>query len=242
MELDEMKAIWGKMSVDIEQQKRITELMIAKVTESGYKSAINRVHIPEMAGATICLTCFFYIATKINLLTTWYLMACGIVAMAILLAMPVLSLLAIKKFKAISLANNNSKQLLVLFAVAKKRFLATQKLSLYLGPLLFIAVLPVLVRLMGGNDFFKIANVWLVYVLFWPFFYPFAKWVFKGYKNLLKQGNFCCKNWKTNDTRQTRKWCAACKSSNILTGFMRKHRFMSDAKKHQNFTLKPLHY
>ncbi len=188
MQLDDMKTIWAKMAIDLEQQKKLTESLVIKVTQSGYKSAINKVRIPEMAGAAVCLACVFYIAVNVNLLTTWYLMACGIIAVVILLAMPLLSLLAIKKFNTISVANNNYKQLLVLYAMAKKRFLAAQRLSFYLGPLLFIAILPVMVKLMGGNDFFKSNNAWMVYVLFPAFFYPFAKWVFKRYKNALEHG------------------------------------------------------
>lgn len=182
-----MKTVWAKMCFDMEQQKKLTSSLIVKVTHNRYKTAINQIWVPEMLGSAVCLVCFFYVAVNFTMLNNWYLIACGIIAMAILLVMPVLSIKAVKQLNAINIAKGNNKQLLEQYAAAKMQFLQAQRLSFYLGPLLMVSILPVMVMQIGGVDFFKTTNAWLVYVVFCPIFYPYAKWVFKRYKKSVEQ-------------------------------------------------------
>ncbi|MEP6594799.1 MAG: hypothetical protein ABJA71_02585 [Ginsengibacter sp.] len=60
--------------------------------------------------------------------------------------------------------------------------------------ILMLVILPVMGQLIGGIDFFTETRLWIWYVTGFPFFYLFAKWVFKSYnkstadaENILKE-------------------------------------------------------
>ena len=139
-------------------------------------------------GSVVCAASVLYIVINFQKLNTWYLVVCGITALLILLALPTLSLKAIKKLYGINISRRNYKQSLAYYTNAKKQFVFAQKLTFYLGPILILAILPVMTMLIGDKDFFKVPNTWMVYTLSFPFFYPFAKWVFKSYSKTVADG------------------------------------------------------
>ena len=51
------------------------------------------------------------------------------------------------------------------------------KANFYLGTFL----LPVMGKLMADKDLFISTRLWLIYAIAFPFFYGFARWVFKSY-------------------------------------------------------------
>ena len=80
------------------------------------------------------------------------------------------------------------------YSKGKIQFVFVQKLSFYLGSILMLAILPVMGQLIGGKDLFKETSLWIWYAIGFPFFYWFAKWVFKSYikstadaENILKE-------------------------------------------------------
>src|SRR6266404_2729043 len=78
--------------------------------------------------------------------------------------------------------DNDYKQSLLEYSKSKIQLVFVQKLSFCLGAVLMLAILPVMGQLIGGIDFFKETSLWLWYAIGFPFFYLFAKWVFKSYK------------------------------------------------------------
>ena len=62
-----------------------------------------------------------------------------------------------------------------------------QKANFYLSAILFLVILPVTGMLIGGKDLFKETNLYLFYVVVFPFFYPFCKWVFKKYSKIVAE-------------------------------------------------------
>ena len=54
MEFEEMKFLWEEMSGKIEQQKKLTDSLIIKMTKSDYKNKLMKIFIPEMIGSLIC--------------------------------------------------------------------------------------------------------------------------------------------------------------------------------------------
>ena len=61
MEFEEMKSLWEEMSGKIEQQKKLTDSLIIKMTKSDYKNKIMKIFIPELIGALICFANALYI-------------------------------------------------------------------------------------------------------------------------------------------------------------------------------------
>jgi hypothetical protein len=181
MEFEEMQSVWQEMSAEIEKQKKITDSIIIKMTKSNYRSRLNNIRIPEMAGAFVCIAAVFFIVLNFQQLNNWYLAACGITCSLILILLPVLSLRSIHNLQAINITDNNYKQSLSDYARGKMQFVFVRKLSFYLGAILLLVTLPVMGKLIGGKDLFVTTHIWMYYVIGYPFFYAFSKWVFKKY-------------------------------------------------------------
>jgi hypothetical protein len=194
MEIEEMRTLWGEMSTEIEKQKKITDSIIIKMTRTNYRSKINKIRIPEIAGAFVCFVAIFFIVFNFQKLDTWYLITCGIISCFILFVLPVLSLSAIHNLESVNISNNNFKQSLLDYARGKMKFVFIQKLSFYLGSILLLVILPVMGALISGKDLFISSRIWMWYIVGYPFFYAFSRWVFKKYtktttdaENLLKE-------------------------------------------------------
>ncbi len=194
MELEEMKALWGQMSAEVEKQKAITDSLVIKMTRAGYRNKISKVQVPETIGAFFCAVPVLYILINIQQLNTWYLLGCGISSVIILFLLCFLSLRSISKISGVNISKNNYKESLLQYSKAKMQFVSAQKVNFYLSAILMLVILPVMSKLIAGKDVFKQTDVWLYYVIAFPFFYPFSRWVFKRYvkivsdaENILKE-------------------------------------------------------
>jgi hypothetical protein len=194
MELEEMKSLWGEMSLEMEKQKKLTGTLILKMIRLNYRNKINKILIPETIGALACLAAILYIAAGMHNLNTWYLQACGIISVFLLCLLPMISIRAIQRVRSVHVSENNYAQSLAEYAKAKIKFLYVQRLSLYLCALLLVVILPVMGALAGGKDLFMTKSLWFSYALMFPSFYAFSRWVFKSYakttdeaENILKE-------------------------------------------------------
>jgi hypothetical protein len=194
MELEEMKALWGEMSIEIEKQKKLTDSLIIRMTQADYRNKINKILIPEAISALVSFAAILFILINFQKLNTWYLLVCGLIAVLILSLLPILSIKAIYKIRSINILNNNYKQSLMEYSKGKMQFVFIQKLSFYMGAILMLVILPVMGKLISRMDFFKETSLWLSYAIAFPFFYWFAKWVFNCYikstvdaENILKE-------------------------------------------------------
>ncbi len=181
MEFEEMKSLWEEMSVKMEQQKKLTDSLIIKMTKSDYKNKIMKIFIPEMIGSLICFADVVYILVSFQKLDKWYLMICGIISVLILLLLPILSFNAIHKVRSVNISDNNYRQSLKEYSKGKQQFVFVQKLSFYLGAVLLLTVLPVMGQLMAGKDLFVETRLWLWYAVGYLFFYGISKLVFRKY-------------------------------------------------------------
>ena len=184
MELEEMKTLWGEMSIEIEKQKKLTDSLIIKMTQTKYRNKINKILISETIGALVCLTGILFILINFQKLNNMYLLVCGIISALILFLLPIISIKAIRSIRSINISDNNYKQSLLEYSKGRIQFVFVQKLSFYLGSILMLVILPVMGQLIGGMDFFTETKLWIWYAIGFPFFYLFAKWVFKSYNKL----------------------------------------------------------
>ena len=189
-----MKAQWQQMSAGMEKQKSLTDTLIIKMTRLNYRDKLNKIWIPEAIGALVCFAAILFILTGLQSLNTPYLLVCGIVSAVVLLVLPVLSLRAVHRMRSINVLGNNYRESLAQYAKSKLQFVFVQKLTFYLGPLLMLAILPVMGKLISHVDLFKTTSLWYYYAIMFPFFYWFATWVFKSYnktaagaENILKE-------------------------------------------------------
>lgn len=187
MELDELKNQWNEMSANIGDEKQMTDSKILKMTETRYMDKIRKIKITEITGAAFCCLALIFIVSGMNKLEPWYLMMCGIISVSMLILMPALSIGALYRIKSPNISSNNYKQALSDHNTNKIHFINVQKLSLCFGALLFVAILPVMGKLMSGKDLFKSATIWYIYSVGFPFLYYFASWVFKKYNSSLNK-------------------------------------------------------
>jgi len=194
MELEEMRTLWQEMSAEIEKQKKLTDSLIIKMTQSDHRKKLDAILIPEIAGSLVCLASALYILINLQKLNTWYLLVCGIACLLVLFLLPALSIKAVYKMRSVNISANNYKQSLQQYSKGRMQFVFAQKLSFYLGAILLVAVLPVMSMLIGSKDPFMTNRLWMCYVIMFPFFYLFSRWVFKKYiktirdaENILKE-------------------------------------------------------
>jgi hypothetical protein len=194
MQLEEMKTLWGEMSIEIEKQKKLTDSLIIRMTQADYRNKINKILIPEAISALVSFAGILFILINFQKLNTWYLLVCGLIVVLILSLLPILSIKAVWKIRSINISDNNYKQSLMEYSKGKMQFVFIQKLSFYMGAILMLVILPVMGKLISRMDFFKETSLWLSYAIAFPFFYWFAKWVFSCYikstvdaENILKE-------------------------------------------------------
>ena len=185
MEIEEMKTLWSEMSGEIEKQKKLTDQLIIKMTQADYRNKIGKILIPEVAGALVCLAGSFFVLINLQKLNTWYLLCCGLISVFVLCIIPILSIHAILKFRSLNISDNNYRQSLFEYSNAKIKYIFSQKMNFYLGAVLMLVLLPVMGKLIGGADFFKTTWLWYYYVIGFPFFYWFARWVSKSYRKTI---------------------------------------------------------
>jgi hypothetical protein len=181
MELEEMQTLWGEMSVAVEKQKKLTDSLILKMIRADFKNKLNKILIPEAISTVVAFAAVIYILFNLQKLTTWYLLACGIITVIILIVLPILSIRTIYKMKSVNISGNDLKQSLQQYSKQKLRWVSVQKISFYLGAVLMIATLPAMSQIMSGVDVFTKTKLWLGYAIAFPFYYAFAKWVLKYY-------------------------------------------------------------
>jgi hypothetical protein len=193
MEIEEMKDLWEEMSKEIEKQKKITDSLIIKMIHRDYKNKIHKILIPEVVGTSVCFAAVLFIVVNFQKLNTWYLLACGIMSAFILIVLPMLSIRAIHSMRTVNISSNNYKQSLLEYSKGKMQLVFVQKLSFYLGAILIVVILPVMGQIIAGKNLFMTTSLWFLYVIAFPFFYAFAKWVFKSYRKSASEAEIVLK-------------------------------------------------
>lgn len=185
MELHEMQAAWQQMSKKIEKQQQLTDHLIMEMTQQKYKAKYQKLNTFETVGGVICYIFATYLLLNFDKLDTWYLQACGIFGIAILVVLPLLTLSAIAGLQKLSLTDKTQKVLLQEFAKRKKRFMNLQQLSLAVTPLFMVVALPIMSKILNGKDLFVESDI-----LFWyipigaVLLFFFYRWVFKCYRSI----------------------------------------------------------
>jgi hypothetical protein len=185
MELQELQTLWSEMSQELEQQKKLTNELIMKMTQERYSNKFQKISMYETIGAVICFISALFILLKFTVLDTWYLQLCGAFTVLFLILLPILTLGSLNRIKRINLAENSFKDTIVQFTKAKKQLLLLQRIGIYLSFLLMFTILPVASKIGKGKDLFLETNIWYVYLpVMAIFLFFFARWGYGCYKNI----------------------------------------------------------
>jgi len=187
MELEQIQATWAKLTLELEQQKKLTNEIILQMTQERYSNKFKTITFYESIGAVICFATGIYILANFTKLNTWYLMACGVFTLAFLFLMPILVLRALKRIKNMNVIAKNYQETIVAYGRAKNNLLLLQQFGIYASFLLMFSTAAIFSKIWSNKDFFLIErDGWiygaiLVAVIFMVFF---TRWGYNCYKNI----------------------------------------------------------
>ncbi len=190
MEFEDIQATWAQMSDQLEKQKRLTNEIIMKMAQQDYKKRFDKIVGYETIGAYITYGVAALILFNFRDLDTWPLRICGIVTLVIMAVLPFYSLKYLKELRNTDIADKNYKETITVFAQRKQRYNRLMKLSVYLGFILMIIIIPVVSKLFDGDDVFAapIKKSWLWFLpIAFVFYYLFTKRVVGCYTSNIQK-------------------------------------------------------
>ena len=190
MELEELQATWAQMSVELEKQKRLTNEIILKMTQRDYKDRLNKVAIPEKISTVFTFGVALLLLFKFHELDTLLLRICGVITLAMLIILPIISLRYLIHMHTIDIINRSYTEGIKAFAINKQRYQKFLKLTVYLGFVLMLIIIPVISKIFNGKDIFteSHSNFWMWFVPIGAcFYYLFSKRVINCYSSNIKK-------------------------------------------------------
>lgn len=184
--LEEMKMLWKQTDDKLKEQKSITDKLIIEMTQQRYKNKFSKISQYEIIGAIICFLVAAAILIRFNQLDTWYFQLLGGLSLSFLLIPPVVVLQALFKIKNLNPGQGNFSEVIVKFTKAKRQLLMVQKSGLLLNGVFLLIFLPVVDKLMNGNNMlmnFDELWSWIVPIVI-LFIFFFSRWLFKCYQNI----------------------------------------------------------
>lgn len=184
MELDELKNIWDTANT----QQTLNTKMIEKMTQTRFKSRLQKVVFHELIGALMCVAAVTYMALNFDKLPTPFFQGLGIVTALLLMVLPVVSLTLIWQINSLGNVNQPIAETLKQFARQKLRFIRFQQLSVVAAYVLIVFVFLLMPKFTGGRSLNDNKYFWAFAVAFgYIFLYFFSRMVIKYYGNALQQ-------------------------------------------------------
>ncbi len=188
MELDDLKNSWQDAGKQAEKQQQLIHEMTEQVTRARYRSVMNKIAYPEIAGILICIAGAFFVGIQFNRLNTLFLQGIAVVAIIVLITVSVVSLLSIRQFYTSQDMNLPYADALKAFALKKIRFHQFQRLNLVLSHLLMVTVIILITgffskRAIAGSKYFLTFafSAGYLFLLF------YSKGVYKYYNHSLRK-------------------------------------------------------
>jgi hypothetical protein len=188
MELDELKTLWDEASNPSEKQPFITDKTIKKMTESGYKSKLQKVVFHETLGTVFAFGAVAYMIVNFNKLATPFFQGIGVITIIMLIVLPIISLVLLRQLNSAGDVNQPFAETLKQFATQKLRFIRFQQASVVAASMLMVFVILLMPKFTGGpglneNKYFWAITIPIGYILL-SFF---SRWVLKYYGKALQQ-------------------------------------------------------
>lgn len=187
MELNDMKNAWQQFGERADDQELLTDARLQKLTQQGYRSRLHKIALSEYGGTVICYLGAAYLIYNLSSISDNVLQLFAVLAIALLLALPVISLASLRALKSMDVATKTYIQTITDFAERKNRFQKLQRLNVSLGLFLLPISLPVLAAIQG-RDIAQTPYFWTIILpIAVLFFLAFARWVLKSYNNRLDE-------------------------------------------------------
>lgn len=187
MELDDFKNTWNDMSNSIKINQNFNLNKFDKMNKSKSQSILNRIILPEILGAIVCIGSAIFIVINFSKLEPIAYEVVGILTILLLVILSVISLMSILPLFKVADLNKSYAETLKDFATKKRNFFKLQKWNLLLSYGLLVTVILLSTRLFVRNEitdnkfFFVFA-----FILGYAFFLVFSSWVGKKYKKSIR--------------------------------------------------------
>lgn len=182
-----MKTTWEMLSKQINNQEKLTNQLIERVTEQKFRSTMSRILYPEYVGAIVCYAGAAYLIWNFTRIDLWLMQIFGIIAVVLLIILPIISFISVREIKSVQLSIQSYSETIREYARQKIRFQKLQKLNIALAMIVMLTSIPVLVNIQG-KDISSIPYFW---ILLFPtgivLFFAFAFGVLRHYNNALKE-------------------------------------------------------
>lgn len=143
MDLDEMKAVWSDLGAQLDQQKRLNQELIMKMTQEKSSSRMGRIILMEMVGITVSLVILVYLLLNFSRLTDWPALAGGTGMVIILGIAIVFGIRIISQARKIDLIKNTYSTVVERFNEFRKMLRFYRKLSIWTNVVSLFCVIPV---------------------------------------------------------------------------------------------------
>lgn len=143
MDLDEMKAVWFDLGTQLEQQKKLNQDLIMKMTQEKSSSRMGRIIRMEVFGVTVSLIILVYLLVNFSRLTDWPALAGGIGMVIILGIAIVFGIRIISQARKIDLIKSTYSTVVERFNEFRKMLGFYRKLSIWTNVVSLFCVIPV---------------------------------------------------------------------------------------------------
>ena len=188
MELDDLKRDWELLNKQAEREAVLKPLVVNKIIEQKYYSNLKKIIIPELTGDAICFLCALYLSLNLNKFDTTFFKLTVIVAILILIVLPILSLMSVRKFKFMENLTDPVVEMLAKFSSQKQQFYKFQRLNLMLSSLLLVCTIMLMSKLFNTNNSTAYKSYWIYSFSAGYIFLLFcSKWVMAYYTKSLNK-------------------------------------------------------
>ncbi|GAB5527220.1 MAG: hypothetical protein Roseis2KO_50920 [Roseivirga sp.] len=143
MDLDEMKAVWSDLGTQLEQQKRLNQDLIMKMTQEKSSSRMGRIIRVETFGIIVSGAILIYLLANFNKLTDWPALTGGIGMALVLIIAIVFGTKLISKARKIDLVKNTYSTVVEQFNEFRAMLRFYKKLSIWTNVVSLLFVIPV---------------------------------------------------------------------------------------------------
>ncbi len=188
MELDDLKNSWEAINKQVDNQQNLNPQIIDKMTRNKYNASLHKIIYPELIGTLVCFASAVYIGFNFGKLDTVFLQGAGILAILLLVALSIISLLSVRHFNMPADVSKPYAEILKAFAVQKIRFHKFQQINVMLSYLLLVDTIVLMSKFFSDKDISDNKYFWIFsFPLGYIFLLFFSKWVSKKYNNTLRQ-------------------------------------------------------
>lgn len=188
MELEEMKSLWQKLSIKVENQEKIQKEILMEMIKTKFKRKIDGIRIPELFGTVIAFGYAAYLACNFGKIDLWFTQVFAVFNILFFIVLPLASLTTIYQMKSLQINHLTTAEMLVKFQQAKKNFWKVQQLAVWLSGLVVLTLVPTFGDIQDKMDKFLQPEFWMIYVpLGLAFTFFFSRYVLRKYGRIMQK-------------------------------------------------------